>query len=186
MAAVSFISSVSLLVVTLLVFLTLILPRWYSSQFSVSFSGQSEIVVPSAGKFEAQGISLIKSAPPRDYCKQAHAIILPPGVYRSKSSFLTTALPDKTDHCNTVPVEVVYSEPVRTVVVSFRGANVPYELIGYKNDGSVIRRKYRNSKPYDHGAASTVGMVSGKANISRITFGYESAVTMIEKIEFSR
>ena len=184
MAALSFISSISLLVVTLVVFLALILPRWYFPDLSLSFSGYATIFVPSNSKFQAKGISLIRSAPLGNYCNDAQAIILPPGIYGSQMSFLTTALRDKTNHCNTVPIEVVFSEPVRTVVVTFRGAILPYELVGYKKDGAVIRKKYRSPKQV--GVASTVGMVSGKANISRITFGYESALSMIEKIEFSR
>jgi len=185
MAAFSFISAVSLVVVSLFVFITLILPRWFLPEVSVGFSGYSEMLVPIASTFEDKGI-LIKSAPPSDYCKEAEVIILPPGAYRSNNSFLTTALPGKADHCNAVPIEVVFTEPVRSVVVSFYGANVPYELIGYRNDGSVIRTRYHSSKPYDYHAPFRLGIVSGRANISRVIFGYESALTMIEKLEFSR
>jgi TIR domain len=151
----------------------------------IRFSQYQEGRFLNGTEFTGQNIQYIQSTPSGHECQNARVAILPPGSYRSQSSFLTTAAPDNLKRCNTVPVSIYFINPVRAIILHFGGAHVPYELRAYDKHGSVIDSKTEKAASYVY-ADYEISLAVDTANIVRVEFGYETALTMIRDIEFQQ
>jgi hypothetical protein len=136
-------------------------------------------------EFLSQGIHLA-GAPESSYCADATvAAIHHPGPSGGITfNYLTTARPDNIVACNTIPVAITFSSPVRRVTLTFAGASVTYRLKAYDSAGrllgSVDREAVFNAGTFE------VTFSSGSANIHRITFGREAAITAVKEVYYER
>jgi uncharacterized protein YraI len=136
-------------------------------------------------EFLSQGIRLA-GAPESSYCADATAAaIRPPGAYSGITfNVLTTARPDDTRACNTIPVAIIFSDPVRRVTLTFAGATATYTLKAYDSTGGLLGAVDREAVL---GAGTfEVTFDSGSANIHRVTFGHETAVTAVKEVYYER
>ena len=137
----------------------------------IRFSQYQEGQFLNGNEFTGQNIQQIKSTPSGHECQNARVAILPPGSYRSQSSFLTTAAPDNLKRCNTVPVSIsFFINPVREIILHFGGAHVPYQLRAYDKHGSVIDSKTEKAASYVY-ADYEISLAVDTANIVRVEFG---------------
>lgn len=153
-----------------------------TKKIEIIFSELNKDIILNGNEFVEKGIKKIKAAPEGEYCKNAQAAIR----YRTDRynySFLTTAMRGDFKRCNTVPLKIYFVNPVRVVNIHFAGADRPYKLEAYRNDGSMIGFETARAKPYDYKNDYKIRVFSEKPDISWIRFGHTSALTMIKKIE---
>ncbi|MGB6152103.1 MAG: hypothetical protein WBG48_08935 [Pricia sp.] len=144
--------------------------------------GNSRIV--KSNDFQKQGIKRVKAKPSGNYCATAEpAILAKGGTSRSPVSYLSTATPNKLNSCNTIVLEFVFNSPVKQVTVYFYGAAVDNKLTAYRSNGTVIGSRTKKAVPYNYTKPYSVTYSSTIKNISRITFGYQAASTMITGIQ---
>jgi len=122
--------------------------------------------------------------PPSDYCPDAKPAIRKGSPYPI-GRYLTTGKEDNINACDTIPLATNFIEPIKEVTIRFGGADVPYALTYYSNDGSIIDRKTGNAEPYEN-PNFTININSNTNNIAFIEFGYITAFTFIQEIEFRR
>src|SRR5574341_63795 len=136
-------------------------------------------------EFLSQGIRLA-GAPESSYCADgtATAIRSPNTNGGVTFYFLTTASPGQIDRCNSIPVAIIFTEPVRQVTLTFAGASVTYTMKAYDSSGSLLGTAQQDA--IFNGGTFEVTFNAGSPNISRITFGHEYAVTAIKEITYER
>jgi len=118
------------------------------------------------------------------YCSGARLVLLQPREHDPPGSFLSTALSsDKLTSCNTLPIDFEFNQPVRKVTIEFRGAAVAYELNAYDSKGNLLGQSTQNAQAYST-KTYTVSFTSAARNITKITFGYTGAVTLIQQISY--
>jgi hypothetical protein len=128
----------------------------------------------------------LSGAPETSYCAGATATaIRPAGSYVGLDfKFLTTANPAEIDRCNTVLLAILFTDPARRVTLTFAGASVPYILSAYDREDNLLGREHKDG--VSRGGTFEVTFASGSADISRVTFGYEKAVTAVKELEYER
>jgi|GEM_PF-2199288 len=136
-------------------------------------------------EFLSKGIRLA-GAPESSYCTEATmAAIRGPGTYNGVTfNFLTSASPGQVNRCNGIPVEIMFTDPVRQVTLTFAGASVTYTMKAYNVGGGLLGTVQEDAVL----AAGTfeIDFSSTSANIKRITFGSEQAITAIKQIAYKR
>ena len=132
----------------------------------------------------AQGIRL-RGAPEGSYCAEAKAIaVRPAGTYSGVSfPFLTSATPGKINHCNTIPVEISFTHPTDQVRLTFAGADVSYALKAYSRNGRLLGTVEK--KGVFNGGPLDIEFVSDEADIRKVTFGNQAAITAIKAIRYT-
>ena len=95
-------------------------PRQRSSA-AMSFPGIRLAAVPRAVLRRARGIALI-----------------PPHRYANGTAGISSASPTDPVRCNTVPIEIVFARPVRSVTLKFCGAAVVYTLKAFDAAGQAL------------------------------------------------
>ena len=86
--------------------------------------------------------------------------------------------------CNAVAVEITFLEEVSEVTIVFGGATTEYILTAYDGDDNVLGTATQTA---EMGAGTfDVTFSSGTANIKRVTFGHELAITAIKELRYSR
>ncbi|HET8735706.1 MAG TPA: hypothetical protein VFM69_03815, partial [Pricia sp.] len=144
--------------------------------------GNSKTIRPNY--FQEQGIKSVRAKPSGSYCANAvPAILAKGGTSRSPVSYLSTATPNKLNSCNTIVLEFVFNSPVKQVTVYFYGAAVDNKLTAYRSNGSTIGSRTKKAVPYNYTKPYSVAYSSTNKDISRITFGYQTASTMITGIQ---
>ena len=136
-------------------------------------------------EFLAKGIRLV-GAPESSYCADAIvAAIRRPNTYGGVTFyFLTSASPDEINRCNTIPVAIIFTSPVRQVTLTFAGASVTYTMKVYDSGGSLLGTVQKDA--VWNAGTFEVTFSSESSNISRVTFGSQTAVTAIKEIYFER
>jgi tetratricopeptide (TPR) repeat protein len=138
-------------------------------------------VVLRGDEFSAWGLRL-SAAPAGTYCADAQAAIRV-GGYGFTTPYLTTASPGDTARCNTVPVRIEFTTPVRAVTLRFAGAEKEYVLNAYGRSGQELGTV---TKQGQLDRESDVTYRSAGANIARVEFGYQAAVTMVFQVTVER
>ncbi len=137
-------------------------------------------------EFSAAGI-LLAGAPTGSYCAAATATAIqtpPHSVGGIDFIFLTSSRPDTSVGCNAVAVEITFLEEVSEVTIVFGGATTEYILTAYDGDDNVLGTATQTA---EMGAGTfDVTFSSGTANIKRVTFGHELAITAIKELRYSR
>jgi hypothetical protein len=95
---------------------------------------------------------------------------------------LSTARPSQLNACNGVPVRIDFTQPVKSVTLSFIGAAETYTLTAYDSRGNRLGTAKKRGQL---GQVMTVTYSSSSANIGRITFGRQAAVTIITAVMVS-
>lgn len=135
-------------------------------------------------EFLAQGV-LLGGAPESSYCAGAtSAAVRSDGAYGLPFNFLTTVEPPDINMCNGVPIDIQFPTPVRQVTLTFAGASVTYTLRAYDSGGALVGTATQAA--VFGGGTFQVSFSSASANISRITFGYTTAITAIKEICYER
>ena len=138
-------------------------------------------VVLRGDEFGAWGLRL-SAAPAGTYCADAQAAIRV-GGYGFTTPYLTTASPGDTARCNAVPVRIEFTTPVRTVTLRFAGAEKGYVLTAYDRSGQELGTVTKQGQLDQQ---SDVTYRSAGANIARVEFGYQAAVTMVFQVTVER
>lgn len=136
--------------------------------------------------FNRQGIRDVQVSSSGNYCSDARPAILAAGTYRAPVSFLSTARPGALNSCNGVPLEFEFSTPVREVTIQFYGAAANYLLTPYNENGRRLGSSSAQGSPYNYEQPFSVTYTSESANISRITFGHQTALTMVLNLTATR
>jgi len=132
-------------------------------------------------EYSAWGLRL-SAAPAGTYCADAQAAIRA-GDQRFTTPYLTTASPGDTARCNTVPVRIEFTTPVRAVTLRFAGAEMEYVLKAYGWSGQGLGTV---TKQGQLDRVSDVTYRSASANIARVEFGYQQAVTRVFQVTVER
>ena len=134
-------------------------------------------------EFLDRGIRLA-GAPEASYCSDATVTaIRSPGSYVGLDFyFLTSASPGEINRCNSIPVAIIFTNPVYRVTLTFAGASVTYTMNVYDSAGNLIGTEQKDAVL--NGGTSEVTFTSSVSNISRVTFGRQAAVTAIKEIEY--
>jgi hypothetical protein len=139
-------------------------------------------VILTGTEFQAQGI-LLAAAPESSYCSDAKfAAVRMAGTYSKADNFLTTARPGAVNSCNTTLLEIQFINSARQVTLSFSGATVTYTMKVYDSRGSLLGTVQQGAV-FGSGTFQ-ISFSSGSANISRVTFGKQMAVTAVSQINF--
>lgn len=133
-------------------------------------------------EFAALGI-LLAAAPETSYCAEATAAAILLRDHSMPFAHLTSSCPDRFA-CHTVPVEIRFLEPVRTVRLFFAGASQTYSLQAYDSGGVLIGTAVQDA--VFQGGVFEVEHVSASANISRVTFGHTMSKTAIKELLYVR
>ncbi|MCB0190202.1 MAG: hypothetical protein KDE31_38280, partial [Caldilineaceae bacterium] len=135
-------------------------------------------------EYAAQNI-LLAGAPEGSYCANGKlTAIRRPGTYGGVDfPFLTTASPQQISHCNGVPIAISFIEPVGAVTLTFAGASVVYMLKAFDANGRLLGTAQQRAE--FGGPNAQITYRSAGDNISRITFGYQAAITAIKEIQFA-
>jgi hypothetical protein len=150
----------------------------------VSFMGYDDLTEIRGDEWREFGIKAVQAAPVSDYCTKAKAVILPPGVWKTPFSCLSTASPGSTRHCNTIPVAFYFTRPMAEVIIRFFGSASRYELTAYTSSNVVIGSSTQSSSPYVYKTPAVVRMFSANEDIDHVTFGREYSLLQIVEIEF--
>jgi serine/threonine protein kinase len=136
-------------------------------------------------EFLSRGIRLA-GAPEDTYCADATkaAILLAQTYVGTVSNFLTTASPTNLKRCNTIPVEITFVQPVRRVALKYVGASVMYVMKVYDSSGNLLGT--RNASATLNKGPFEVAFANPSASISRVTFGYQTAITAVTEIYYER
>jgi hypothetical protein len=136
-------------------------------------------------EFLDMGIRLV-GAPESSYCADATvAAIRRPGLSGDITfNYLTSASPGNIKRCNTIPVAIIFISPVRQVTLTFAGASVTYTLKAYDSGGRLLGTAQEDA--VWNGGTFEVLFSSESSNISRVTFGSQTAVTAIKEIYYER
>lgn len=134
-------------------------------------------------EFLAKGIRLAGS-PESTYCAEATATaIRRAGTYGGITfPFLTTASPGQINRCNTIPIAIAFTRPVRQVTLTFAGASVTYTMKAYDSEGKLLGTIQKDAVFRE--GTSEITFSSATPNISRITFGHQTAMTAIKEIHY--
>ena len=132
-------------------------------------------------EFESKGI-ILSGAPEGTYCEEATstAIMMEPHPsYVPTEFFLTTSKPlDLT--CHTVPVKILFVNPVVYVQLTFYGASTEYTMKVYDQAdnllGTVDQVAVKWEGPFE------ISYSSSDYDIKYITFGLPQALTAVEKV----
>lgn len=137
-------------------------------------------------EFISQEIRL-RGAPEASYCADAKATaIRRAGTFSGINfPFLTSASPTQINRCNTIPVEIRFVKPVRSVSLTFAGASVVYTMNAYDGSGKRLGSIQKNAVLNGGTSDITFTSTSSIANISRVTFGRQAAVTAIKEIRYN-
>jgi len=138
-------------------------------------------VILGGDEFSAWGLRL-GAAPGGAYCADARAAIRA-GDDRFTTPFLTTASPDDTRSCNTVPVRLEFTTAVRSVTLRFSGATAEYVLTAYDRSG---RRLGTSTKLGQLGRTDDVTFSSTSANVAYVEFGRQLAMTRVFQVTVER
>ena len=127
--------------------------------------------------FASEGIASVRAEPDSSYCSDASRATLSnwrgETVLSTGSSSITT--------CNAVPISIEFTRPVRSVELTFLGAQVDYRMNVFNtSDGRIATRVQEGSLSSER----TISYTSGSPNIKRITFGRSTAITAILEIQF--
>jgi CARDB/TIR domain len=137
-------------------------------------------------EFTDQGIRGIRGAPEGSYCSDATKAAIktrsPSGT--TPGNFLTTASKGDLNRCNTIPLEIRFTSPVRMVGLAFFGAATAYTIKAYDSAGNLLRTAERS--PQSVGQVEKIGVSVSSASISRVTFGRQAALTAVTEIWFER
>ncbi len=142
-------------------------------------------VILKGDEFSAKGV-LLRGLPESSYCDNANAVAIhgPESMYNIDFNYLSSSDPQDINRCNTVPVAITFFKPVREVVLTFAGASVTYTMKAYDDSNRLLGTvtedainglgtfeiKYSNADPI----------------IKYVTFGKETAGTMIKEIYYER
>mgnify|MGYP001447892863 FL=1 len=139
-------------------------------------------VILTGTEFQAQGI-LLAASPESSYCSDAKfAAVRMAGTYGKADNFLTTARPGAVNSCNTILLEIQFINSARQVTLSFSGATVTYTMKVYDSRGSLLGTVQQGAVVGSE--TFQISFSSGSANISRVTFGKQTAVTAVSQINF--
>lgn len=134
-------------------------------------------------EFLSQGIRL-EGAPESSYCMNGTAAaIRGPNTYNGLNFwFLTSATPSEVNRCNGIPVAIIFTPPVRQVTLTFAGASTTYTMKIITSGGKLIGKVEKEAVL---GAGLfEISFQYGSPDISRVTFGKETAVTAIKEISY--
>ena len=138
----------------------------------VEFSGFDSARVVTDGEFADRNIERIFAAPPARFCRDAVAVVLPGGNLDSPVSFLSTASRAAMNRCNDVPLEIVFTKPVRdvTIHVSGRRGGSAYVLEVFAEDGTKLGQAVRTATSSDDDTDFLIEYESGEDTIKRIRY----------------
>lgn len=128
---------------------------------------------------EFPGIRL-SAVPQGPYCAEAHGIaLIPPHRYANGTAGISSASPTDPVRCNTVPIEIVFAQPVRSVTLKFCGAAVVYTLRAFDAAGQSLGQADCAVPAYTPGAESSVSFSCSQTpnhaatpRIHRVLFGH--------------
>ncbi|NES85583.1 MAG: hypothetical protein F6K63_27710 [Moorea sp. SIO1G6] len=133
-------------------------------------------------EFLAKGIR-VAGAPETSYCANATVTaVRRAGTYGVQFPFLTSASPGQINRCNTIPIAITFTRPVRQVTLNFAGASVAYTMKAYNIEGRLLGTAKKEA--VFRGGTFDVTFSSSDANISRVLFGYQAAITAIKEIRY--
>jgi hypothetical protein len=134
-------------------------------------------------EFLSKGIRLA-GAPEASYCSEATATaIRPAGTYGGVTfPFLTTASPGVINRCNSIPIAITFAYPTRQVSLTFAGASVTYVMKAYDRAGRLLGTAQKDA--VFKGGTFDITFNSETTNISKVTFGYQAAITAIKEIRY--
>lgn len=142
----------------------------------------NETVLVEAEDFLDWGVGYF-AAPEGSYCADAQAAIR----VDSDGTYLSAIRPSEMRGCNTVPVSIYFQDqPVRSVELTFMGAEVDYLLTAYTWTGSAWQMVGQATVQGQLGSMREIAVSSSSANIGRIDFGYQTAVTRIFEVVIER
>ena len=142
-------------------------------------------IILKGDEFSAKGI-LLAGSPESSYCSNANAVAIhgPVSTYNVDFNYLSSSDPQDINRCDGVPVAITFIEPVREVALTFAGASVPYTLNAYDESNRLLGTVTEDAII----GIGTFGINYSNADpiIKRVTFGKESALTMIKEIYYER
>ena len=142
-------------------------------------------VILGGDEFLAKGIRL-EGAPADPSCDGLATV---PAIrrphYGITTNFLTTAEPGDPSRCNFGPVGIRFTNPARTVTLTFAGATAPYTMQAFDSGNSMVGLAVQGAVA--HGGTFDVTVSSTSANITRVTLGGPpSALTAITQVYFEQ
>ena len=137
-------------------------------------------------EYTEQGIESIKAVTSAAYCSDAIPVLLEEGTNDSPTSYLGTSNADNFSACSTIPIQFIFAQPVKKVVVEFFGAAVNYNLTVFDDEGTLLGNSMETSTPYEYETPSVISWEMDSKVISRVIFGKTGAVTHIRKITYVR
>jgi hypothetical protein len=100
--------------------------------------------------------------------------------FGAPTPFLTTTTGTPLHQCNTVPVGIHFSRPVKRVKLTIWGATVAYELKARNGKGALVASATVTPRCC---ATTTTVEVEGSL-ITDVTFGLDKAITAVTQIEY--
>lgn len=98
--------------------------------------------------------------------------------------YLTTMDPSDSNLCNNSPIEVQFTQPVRSVTLVITGESVAYTMDLFDPSGQPIDSVIREA--VQSGATVEVPSTAGVGDIARVRFGRPGAVTAVIEISYRR
>jgi hypothetical protein len=133
----------------------------------------------SGDEFAEKGV-LLAGAPESSYCASGTSAAIRTSQGRN---YLSTSEPDNVNRCSGVPVAITFIKSVLRVDLVFAGASVTYTMKVYDTSGALIGTV--NQDAVVGGELFEVSFTSASANISRVTFGRQLAVTLVNEIRYT-
>lgn len=127
----------------------------------------------------AYGIRRVRGAPESSYCSDGTSAAVLTGYGQT---YLTTSTAGDLRRCNTVPILIEFSAPVRFVRLTFWGASVGYVMRAYDVDGALLGSNTQEAVCC--GNLHTITYQTRANMIGRVEFGYTTAITGVTRIEF--
>lgn len=140
-------------------------------------------LILSGNEFSEKGIHLA-GAPETSYCGDATAAAIRVSSYGYSYNFLTSARPGNINACNTVLVEIRFTNTVRSVTLTFAGASSTYTLKAYDSDDNLLGTADKDA--VSGGGLFEVTFNNTANKIHRITFGSQASLTVIKKVSYNR
>lgn len=139
----------------------------------------------SGNEYAGKGIQLRGVPAPGGHCPTAtQTAIRVPDTNGIAVAFLTSADPNDVNLCNDSPIEVAFSQPVRSVTLAFRGASASYTMALFDPSGQQISSVSRDA--VQGGATVEVSSTRGVADVARVTFGRPASPTAVTEISYRR
>ena len=136
----------------------------------------------SGDEFQTRGLLLLAGAPESSYCADATVAAIRLPESNKPFNYLTTARPDNIIACNTIPVAITFTSPVRKVSLVFAGASTTYTMKAYDSVGNILGTAQQDA--VSGGGTFQVTFGSTSTNIKRVTFGHQASTTAVKEIHY--